>query len=146
MVNLDRFLFAEMMKKETLKLGTSLIVVCIWYKLGTKFQLEGTVYLPSCDILFKWSGKRNMKLREILVCQEHSVSYLSSLSPQILWSSRAVASGRLGGPQFLAKKLTLSQPGRQIMPTTVLRAPPPQIFRPCDGPVRPVASGGAGGL
>ena len=35
---------------------------------------------------------------------------------------------------FLAKQLTLSQPGGQIMPTTVLRAPPPRIFRPCDGP------------
>ena len=28
-------------------------------------------------------------------------------------------------PKFLAKQLTLSQPGGQIMPTTVLRAPPP---------------------
>ena len=27
-------------------------------------------------------------------------------------------------PQFLAKQLTLSQPGGQIIPTTVLRAPP----------------------
>ena len=35
-------------------------------------------------------------------------------------------------PQFLAEQLTLSQPGGQIMPTTVLRAP--RIFRPCDGP------------
>jgi hypothetical protein len=35
--------------------------------------------------------------------------------------------GGLGGlwpPQFLAKQLTLSQPGGQIMPTTVLQAPP----------------------
>ena len=39
-------------------------------------------------------------------------------------------------PQFLAEQLTLSQIERQIMPTTVLRAPhPPRIFRPCDGPV-----------
>ena len=37
-----------------------------------------------------------------------------------------------GGPQCLAKQLTLSQPGCQIMPTKVLRAP--QIFEPCDGP------------
>ena len=35
----------------------------------------------------------------------------------------------------LAEQLTLSQPGGQIMPTTVLRAPP-RIFRPCDGPDR----------
>ena len=27
-------------------------------------------------------------------------------------------------PQFLVEQLTLSQPGGQIMPTTVLRAPP----------------------
>ena len=27
-------------------------------------------------------------------------------------------------PQFLAKQLTLSQPGGQIMPTTVIQAPP----------------------
>ena len=34
-------------------------------------------------------------------------------------------------PQFLAEQLTLSQPGGQIMPTTVLRASPPdfQILR-----------------
>ena len=36
-------------------------------------------------------------------------------------------------PQFLAKQLTLSQPGGQIIPTRVLGANP-QIFRPCDGP------------
>ena len=45
--------------------------------------------------------------------------------------------GWLGGwaqapHQFLAEQLTLSQPGGQIMPTLVLRAP--LIFRPCDGP------------
>ena len=37
------------------------------------------------------------------------------------------AGGPAGGalaPQFLAKQLTLSQPGGQIMPTTVLQAPP----------------------
>ena len=51
-------------------------------------------------------------------------------------SIRAVASGGAGRalapPQVLAEQLTLSQPGGQISPTTVLRAP--QIFRPCDGP------------
>ena len=46
---------------------------------------------------------------------------------------RAVASGGAGGalapppPQFLAKQLTLSQPGVQILPTTVLRAHPPDV-------------------
>ena len=35
--------------------------------------------------------------------------------------------------QFLAKQLTLSQPGGQIMPTTVIQARA-WIFRPCDGP------------
>ena len=43
--------------------------------------------------------------------------------------------GGFGGAlalQFLAKQLTLSQPGGQITPTTVLRAP--RIFRPCNGP------------
>ena len=34
-----------------------------------------------------------------------------------------------------ANQLTLSQPGGQIMPTTVLQAPAPRIFRTCDGPV-----------
>ena len=34
--------------------------------------------------------------------------------------------------QFLAKQLTPSHPGGQIMPSTVLRAP--RIFRSCDGP------------
>ena len=36
--------------------------------------------------------------------------------------------------QFLAEQLTLSQPGGQIMPTTVLQAP--RIFRHCDDPVK----------
>ena len=40
--------------------------------------------------------------------------------------------GPLAPPQFLAEQLTLSRPGGQIMPTTVLRAP--RIFRPCNGP------------
>ena len=50
---------------------------------------------------------------------------------------RAVASGGAGGakapPQFFAKQLTLSQPGEQIMPTTVLLAPPnfQTLRRPC---------------
>ena len=35
-----------------------------------------------------------------------------------------------------SKQLTLSQPGGQVILTTVLRAPPPRIFRPCDGPVQ----------
>ena len=52
----------------------------------------------------------------------------------------AVTSGGEGGwgakapPQFLAKQLTLSQPGGLIMPTTVLRAPSPDsqtLRRPC---------------
>ena len=46
--------------------------------------------------------------------------------PYVLYS-RAVASGGRGGfspPQFLAKQLTLSQPGGQIIPTKVLEAPP----------------------
>ena len=34
------------------------------------------------------------------------------------WGGGALA------PQFLAKQLTLSQPGGQIMPTTVIQAPP----------------------
>jgi hypothetical protein len=37
-------------------------------------------------------------------------------------------------PQFLAEQLTLSQPGGQIMPTTVLQAPPTDfqtLRRPC---------------
>ena len=46
---------------------------------------------------------------------------------------RAVARGGLRGlepPQFLAEQLILSQPGGQIIPTTVLRAPPRfQTFR-----------------
>ena len=44
--------------------------------------------------------------------------------------------GGLGGlqpPQCLAEQLTLSQPGGQIMPTTVLQAPPDfqTLRRPC---------------
>ena len=43
-------------------------------------------------------------------------------------------------PQCLAEQLTLSQPGGQIMPTTVLQAP--QIFRPCDGPGNEIEQAG----
>ena len=32
-------------------------------------------------------------------------------------------------PHFFAKQLTLSQPRRQILPTTVLPAPPPPNFQ-----------------
>ena len=41
--------------------------------------------------------------------------------------------GGLKPPQFLADQLTLSQPGGHILPTQYYE--PPQIFRPCDGPV-----------
>ena len=45
----------------------------------------------------------------------------------------AVASGPT---QFFADQLTLSRPGVGAhYPNPVLRAPPPRIFRPCDGPV-----------
>ena len=49
---------------------------------------------------------------------------------------RPVASGGAGGaraPDFLAEQLTLSQPGGQIMPTTVLQALPDfqTLRRPC---------------
>ena len=40
-----------------------------------------------------------------------------------VWPDRAVASEGAGGAG--GKQLTLSQPGGQVMPTTVLRAPPP---------------------
>ena len=52
---------------------------------------------------------------------------------------RAVARGGLWGlqppPQCLAEQLTLSQPGGQIMPTTVLQAPSnfQTLRRPCHG-------------
>ena len=54
-----------------------------------------------------------------------------------LQQGRRKGGGGLWGlqpPQYLAEQLTLSQPGREIMPTTVLQAP--QIFKPCDGPVQ----------
>ena len=41
--------------------------------------------------------------------------------------------GAIASPlQFLADKLTLSQPGGHIIPTQYYK--PPRIFRPCDGP------------
>ena len=42
------------------------------------------------------------------------------------------AGGGLPPSQFSAEQLTLSQPGGQIIPTTVLQAP--RIFRPWYGP------------
>jgi hypothetical protein len=44
-----------------------------------------------------------------------------------------LGSGGALAPQFLAKQLTLSQPGGQIMPTTVLQASPDfqTLRRPC---------------
>ena len=48
--------------------------------------------------------------------------------------SQAWGLGGTKAPQFLAKQLTLSQPGGQIMPNTVLRAPPDfqTLRQPCD--------------
>ena len=62
-----------------------------------------------------------------------------SLSHSPGWEEcRPVASGGARGaltppPQFSAKQLTLSKPGGQIIPTTVLRAPPDfqTLRRPC---------------
>ena len=53
---------------------------------------------------------------------------LSGSTLQIRTNIRAV----VRGGQFLTDQLTLSQPGGQIIPTTVLRAPPPdfQTLRP----------------
>ena len=42
---------------------------------------------------------------------------------------RKVGAGGALAPQSLAEQLTLSQPGGQIMPTTVLRAPPLTVLR-----------------
>ena len=42
----------------------------------------------------------------------------------ILQARRKWGAGGALAPQFLAKQLTLSQPGGQIMPTTVIQAPP----------------------
>ena len=47
--------------------------------------------------------------------------------------SRAVASGGIQPPQFLAKQLSLSQPGGRLYPLQYYE--PPWIFRPCVGPV-----------
>ena len=41
-----------------------------------------------------------------------------------LMQARRKMGARGAAPQFLAKQLTLSQPGLQIMPTTVIQAPP----------------------
>ena len=43
--------------------------------------------------------------------------------------------GAGGALLILVDQLTLSQPGGQIMPTTLLLAPLPRIFRPSYGPV-----------
>ena len=56
------------------------------------------------------------------------LSYLRAHQAHCKWGD-----GGALAPQFFAKQLTLSQPGWQIMPTTVIQAPP-RIFRPCDGP------------
>ena len=41
--------------------------------------------------------------------------------------------GGARAPHFLTEHLTLSKPGGHIIPTQYY-VPPPQIFRPCDGP------------
>ena len=60
-----------------------------------------------------------------------------ALIPKSSYESGLSQAGGLGvlEPQSLAKQLTLSQPGGQIMPTTVLQAPPPDfqtLRRPCE--------------
>ena len=45
-------------------------------------------------------------------------------STYTLQACRRWGAGGPQAPQFLADQLTLSQPGGQIMPTTVIQAPP----------------------
>ena len=65
------------------------------------------------------------------------MSKLFGKEVQIVSLSGPSQAGGWGGfrppPQFLAKQLTLSQPGGQIMPTTVIQAPPDfqTLRRPC---------------
>ena len=56
-----------------------------------------------------------------------SIDFIENFFVNLVYKTQAVASEGAGGalaPQFLAKQLILSQPGGQILPTTVLRAPP----------------------
>ena len=73
-------------------------------------------------------------LRVLLVVRRKLFFYISELFYFKL-TRRPVASGGAAPPQFLAKQLTLSQPGGQIMPTTVIQAPPDfqTLRRPCIG-------------
>ena len=86
---------------------------------------------PQCFRCY-FSAYLNVNLIKIAMYWCRLISHLC----KIVHHCRPVASGGAGGafpPVFFAKQLTLSQPGGQIMPTTVLLAP--RIFRPCDGPV-----------
>ena len=80
-----------------------------------------------------------------LICELSLLQWLprgllfTFLQPSIPFQNQSCRSRRrVGGTpshlplQFLAAQLTLSQPGRLIMPNTILRAP--HIFRPSYGP------------
>ena len=73
-------------------------------------------------------------LKHVLKKIVHMLCVITILNDQHM--CRAVARGGLWGlqpSQCLAEQLTLSQPGGQIMPTTVLQAPPnfQTLRRPC---------------
>ena len=58
----------------------------------------------------------------------HMLCVITILNDQHMSLQGRRKGGTLGAsapPQFLAEQLTLSQPGGQTMPTTVIQAPPP---------------------
>ena len=60
----------------------------------------------------------------LLFIEKNRTQRITSRSDNKSGPSQTGGWGGLYPPQFLAKQLTLSQPGGQIIPTSVLRAPP----------------------
>ena len=94
----------------------------------------------SADFRFRAKVKKATSRADLKILQLElwlEPARLGLITTRYILRIRAVASVGAGGAlQFLAKQLTLSQPGGQIMPITVLQATPHplRIFRPYDGP------------
>jgi hypothetical protein len=105
------------------------------------FLMLRALYRMICKSSKKYFSKKslnvpNVKLLSISFSSFWAFLCLFGEDDSFHFTCKPVARGGAGGlwpPQFLAKQLTLSQPGGQIMPTTVLQAPPDfqTLRRPC---------------
>ena len=93
--------------------------------------------LYSCTFIIAGSHLRHLTHRDL---EQSRSLYLVAFIFQIKTNSLVTlhhSSFIVPPPHFLSDQLTLSQPGGHIIPNQYY-VPPPQIFRPCDGPAPPI--------